>query len=500
MGLMGVDFGHHWDEIHPLSLVQQYARTGDFMPGWYEWPPMVSYVAFAATVPYSLPYQLADYPDYHIRDTVQRLVLDDPTFILNARRVLIAVVYLAPVWVLLAAFKLEARLGQAVIAALLLALSWEVNYHSRFIAPDALLLQFGALTLLFVSLAYSSKRYPVLWLLLAAVTAALGAASKYPGALLVLPVVVVAWKMAADKSRPFARFLVYTLLVALVSALAFSLVVPGILLEQEQFWGTISNQIGHYAGGHGRQTVEAGLPHLSLMLGYFSTVFWSPYPIVSMGLFALLFFGIGDLARRRQWILLLLLTIFPVFYIALFSRQSVMFVRNILVVTPFLAVLAARGAASIYEMLPHGLLRKAAPAALAVVFILNAWYLWQAANSIVQRGTDAYAREFVAYAVSHPAELIYVSPETLQQVNSLDLPPNLVFDFAQAPDKLAIMYYEAMATPGYWWVNRLGSGPETFGPKEINLDYYAFWRGDDRILLVSPQQATKLEFKPEFIP
>lgn len=500
--LRGVDFGFHWDEEHTLGLVQHYVRTQEFLPGWYEWPPMLSYMAYSATIPYSLPLALADYPGYHIREYVVDLVLQNPTFTLNARKLLVAVTFLSPLWLLLGVWRHERHLAQAGLAAVLLALSWELNYHARWIAPDALMMQFGALVLMCCLLALSAKRYPFLWLSLGAAAAACAAASKYPGALLLLAVLAAAYWHTAHHGRPTWRFVGYAAALGLICALTFVLVVPGVFAESEQFWATIRSQIAHYAGGHGRQTVTPGLSHLWLMLTYLSAVFFSPHMPVALAVTALALVAVIDLVRQRQWAVLSVLLLFPVAYLLLFSRQSVLFVRNILVVTPFLAVLAASGAHAVYRWLPTGAARVTAAVVLAAVLTLNAYSLWANSQSIVMRNTSAPAQAFIAYATKHPEQSIFISPQVqhyLQAAGISELPANLTPQLAGA-DQIAAMFYEAMEIPGYWWVNRPGAAPLSFGPHEVNLDYYAFWRGDDRILLATPEHARQLGFKAEFIP
>jgi 4-amino-4-deoxy-L-arabinose transferase-like glycosyltransferase len=77
---------------------------------------------------------------------------------------------------------------EAFLASSFFALSWEVAYHSRWIATDGILMQFGTLTILLCLASYHSKRKQGI-ASLAAVAAGLGFGTKYPGGLLIVPVI-----------------------------------------------------------------------------------------------------------------------------------------------------------------------------------------------------------------------------------------------------------------------------------------------------------------------
>ena len=76
---------------------------------------------------------------------------------------------------------------EALLGDLVLGLSWALAYHARWIAPDAVMPQFGALTMLSSMLAWWRPDQRI-WLPLAAVGLACG--TKYAGGLLPMPVLL----------------------------------------------------------------------------------------------------------------------------------------------------------------------------------------------------------------------------------------------------------------------------------------------------------------------
>ena len=108
---------------------------------------------------------------------------------------------------------------------------------------------------------------------------------------------------------------------------------------------------------------------------------------------------------------------FPVLYLAYMSTQRVFIVRNVLVVTPFLAVAAARGVrfalTLVSPRLPsrNAALGVAAGLAVLCAFALgaNAWWLYGAGQSIPRATTQRAVTEFATYLVARPAGTIFAA-------------------------------------------------------------------------------------------
>ena len=125
---------------------------------------------------------------------------------------------------------------------------------------------------------------------------------------------------------------------------------PGSVFEYEEFRRDIEYERMHYGeGGHGVYTLEAGWPHLRRMLGYLGGQLLSPFDVASWILTGLALLGLYAIARERL-MLLVLVACFPVLYVAYMSTMIVGMMRNVLVISPFLALFAARGIAYLVEI------------------------------------------------------------------------------------------------------------------------------------------------------
>ena len=93
-------------------------------------------------------------------------------------------------------------------------------------------------------------------------------------------------------------------------------------------------------------------------------------------------------------------------------------------------------------------------------------------------------------------QTVLVSDQVLNDLRQADIPvpPNVTQVLSEDVDIVAVYFYESMRIPGQWWVNEINSAPDWFGPYEVNLNYYAFWRSDDRILVAPIEQAREIEF------
>src|SRR5690606_8384508 len=110
---------------------------------------------------------------------------------LRVRTIFLCVSALAVLWVYGTALVLSRTVLEALLAAGIVATSWQWTYHARWFAPDAVMGQFGALALLGAAVAVTSGRRGGAFL--AAVGAGLAAATKYTGGVFLLPALAAAW-------------------------------------------------------------------------------------------------------------------------------------------------------------------------------------------------------------------------------------------------------------------------------------------------------------------
>jgi 4-amino-4-deoxy-L-arabinose transferase-like glycosyltransferase len=221
-GVRGIDFGVHWDERgFQVGPVKTMVQTGIMLPGYYGYPSLVYVVNTVATLP-ELPRVL------HGPDRKARLLaaMDRHEFVVRLRIVHLVLSSLSLVWVYWLVLRWRESVVEAFLAASFLGLSWEVAYHLRWISTDGILMQFGALTILLTLLFLREPRRGHL-LHLAAIAAGLGCGTKYPGGLLLVPVVIA----AASSARGAGAVLTRVVKVVSVFAAAYRTSTPATLLH-----------------------------------------------------------------------------------------------------------------------------------------------------------------------------------------------------------------------------------------------------------------------------
>ena len=268
---------------------------------------------------------------------------------------------------------------------------------------------------------------------------------------------------------------------------------PATLLHPEPFLAALRYEVDHYATGHAGHTVGRGGEHAMRMLAYFAEVVFSAWPVLALPVFGLCLIGIYAVAREGRIGVVLLS--FPALYAAYFATQRAMVVRNLLVVVPFLAIVAARGAIWVWERRRGGgLVRPLTVGFLATVVFVNAGRLIWAAETIVDRRTDRFVRETASHLSSATASPVWVSPRLRIHLARLGwVKPGHVVDDARRAERLALYASEGMTRWQEWPANRPGLTERWFGPREVNFDMYPNWWGDDRIIVMSRRQALAVD-------
>jgi hypothetical protein len=488
-GLRGIDFGFHWDEKeHQLDPARTMIKTGVLLPRAYIYPSLNRVITLVPVLPTAVK-ALSD--DKKSAADVQAAILknmDRARYPLEVRAAFMVTASLAIVWLYLLILSWRQSLAEALIGASLMGLSWEFAYHARWTASDCIVAQFGALALLFAMRFRMRPRRPI-WLFLGAAAAGLAAGSKYPGAILILPVLIAAFQSERGPGslKRIARR--YIQLFACFS-IVYLMTTPGTLLDPVKFFADLKlARVTYKTGWHG-YTVTAGLPHFIGNLGYLALSFFSHYKALASLLFGASLYGLYRLTRDSIGDAAVV-AVTPLLYLAYFSfGQGVMVVRNLLLLGPFLALLAARGIMDLFRLLRWRALKIAAGVALAGIFIVNGAWLVRSAETIRERGRANYVAQAVEYMRARPGDSFFVSKRVLDAARAahLDLPPNVVSGTGKASH---VVIYAKADGPGHrkWKANDPWLTVAVFGPNEVNSNYYATWRGDDRVFVMTTSKA-----------
>lgn len=484
----GIDFGVYWDENNSKIDAVLYSIDNNFtlLPDWYLYPGVNYWLTVACLAPELTRLAIGHQLTIPTARPILQATLRSFEFRLRERRLYSFIASLTPVWVYFTIFVWRRTWPIALAGSLLVALSWEVIYQSRWIAADPIVMQFGALTmfLLFLFL----RRRQDWFLYFASVSAALACGAKYPGGLLILPVLCAIW------TNDFNWLRALKMMIASVSLFitVYLLSTPGTVLQPFKFYDSLEVAKNVYASGWYGYTVHPGISHLSRMFLYFASQLFSSNLVISLVLFTLVPFGVFAVVVGGPWKEALILLIFPATYLIYFSTQRAMIVRNYLVVVPFIAVLAATGLEWLQRRLNNRRISLGLTILIVALFSINAVQQLQASTSVLnRRDKGAFLRQFMQYITSHPGQRILISPALEITLREQGFWRGNLISQKQAglssPFDVYASYYSETVSPRSWeWVtNRPGTFLQVFGPREVNLSYYVGWWGDDRIILLT---------------
>lgn len=499
-GWRGLDYGAHWDEPRQLWVVEQMIKSETLLPGTYNYPSLDYWIDLAALTPeFVRSWRNTTYKPYdELINTVR-----SRGYLLRLRAVHLLISSLAVIWVYLLVINWGRSRIEALTASSILALSWQVAYHLRWSVTDGLVMQFGALTALLLVLSFN-KPNGLMWLRLAAIAAGLGFATKYPAGLLITPVFIAAYFHWSRATAP-SSLIRLSLELAAIFAVVYLICTPGTLLQPFKFFHGITYEFKHYAlVGHRGHTLSRGPIHAWYILVYLSTALFSRYNVISLLFFAFSLVGSYALIKeesRRAAIFLF----FPIVYMVFFSMQRVMFVRNLLVVTPFLSVAAARGIVFFSQRLnlkskPWRLTEKLqlnplrtgfAVVILAVLLVNSAWLIY-AGETIASRAPDRFIKETAAYLSAKKGDTFFLSPMVRERLASLG--PLQFPNVSDNPGNAkSIVFYSSEATNRMDWPHYTPALTETwFGPYEVDFNYYPSWGGKDRVVVMSAATARRI--------
>ena len=502
-GLYGLDFGKHWDEEFMLGKVKRSIDSGILLPeNFYNYPSMTYWLSFIGSGLEIIPAvqnadagaelgQIMDGESFGIRSQWSARILSHAN-LLKVRGLFLIVSALAVVWVYLLQLVWRRSWIEALLAASILALSWQVAYHLRWISPDAVLMQFVALTTLLVMLVRLRPDHDRTWLRLAAVAAGLACGTKYQAGLILVPVLIAAFQ-SWDRDSFLRGLLPLFLEILLIFGFSYLITTPGTVLAPIEFARDVFYEAQHYQSGHIGSTVTAGFEHLKLNFNFFSLSLFSRYELISVVFFIFSVAGIFALIFESRALALLFLS-FPVVYVLMISLQRVMFLRNLLVLAPFFAILSARGITLAWERSSNKYVRISLAAVVTVLLLVNAGWLIYAADTIFNGSPERFALEAAAYIEKHPESRFYVSDKVWNDLDVLEKgqATNITRDHLDSADMALFYLLEGRERIFGWPATRRDLTITWFGPWEVDFNYYSAWVGADRILLMPMDTAREL--------
>jgi hypothetical protein len=418
-------------------------------------------------------------------------------YFLRIRIVFSIVTLLSMVWIYIAIGYWKNDWLAGLLGASILGFSWELAYHARWIAPDAILMQFASMTLMFVVLSQRTTRWfePRFWLVMASIAAGLACGTKYQGGALLLPVFLAS--LFIDNQVKFSfKAIPWSFMVKLffIFIATFLISTPGAFVEPYNFIGNVVGELQHYQQGHMGHSIEPGLAHLQAMGDYLARVLLSPFQYVAI--FFIVFVGIGIIALAwKEWRMALIVILFPVLYISYMSLQKAMLVRNLLIVLPFIAVLSAIGIRFIQkQFLDRGTLRFVLPTIVFVALLSNAAWIFYASQSIRSQEVVDEIEYLNHYIDKHPEQQFLLTSNIHEQLISFEEKdrPNITSEYVDGV-KVICSSHDASEMPAFWPSNQYGRYQLLdCGPYDVNFNYYPDWSGSDRIVIMPYEIANQI--------
>jgi hypothetical protein len=504
-GWIGLDFGYHWDEMFAVEEVSRPIESGVFLPRSYNYGSMIfdigSILLLPRTIPFlatvakdSRPQYVQPYQELVPNSRAAPLVafVKGKDFLLRMRAVFLVLTSLTGVWVFIAVRAFRRSGWEAVFASAVILTSWEIAYHARWVAPDTIQMQFTALWLMFFALALHSSMRASLWLRLSAVAAGLACGTKYQGGILLMPVIIYSLLRFSTPTAPGAlhKAAKEILCNATVFAGVFVISTPGFVLDPLLFWQSLRHVSHQYATGHLGHTVGAVGQHGLLLFMYLTLVLMSHWRVASFMLAALACLGVFILCKERLATTMLLLCA-PVTYTLFMICHRVMFVRNYLLLVPFVALFVARGAFQVWNIpYPVVWIRRGIATCLILLFLANMTFLAFAAWTITlhRRPTGA---AIVQYLKKHSNTRYLLSSTAAEAVAK----ENVTLSNT-TQDSNAAQRYVFYSDEDELWAKLSSNLPNQYqrvsGPLNVNFDYYADWQGSEKVLDVSIDRSREM--------
>jgi hypothetical protein len=504
-GWVGLDFGYHWDEMIHLGEVSRPIESGVFLPRTYLYGSMTFDIGSILLLPRTIPFLATasknSHPDFG--QPYQELVPNSRAaplvafakskdFLLRMRAVFLILTSLTGVWVFIAVRACKRSGWEAVFASAVILTSWEVAYHARWVAPDTIQMQFTALWLMFFALALHSNRRASLWLRLSAVAAGLACGTKYQGGILLVPVVIYSLLRFSTPDAPgaFRQAAKEILCNVIVFAGVFVISTPGFVLDPLLCLQSLRHMGHEYATGHLGHTVGAVGQHGLLLFVYLTLVLMSHWRVASFILSALACLGVVILWKERPTITMLLLCA-PVMYTLVVICYRVMYVRNYLLLVPFIALFAARGAFQVWKIsYPVVWIRRGIATCLILLFLANMTFLAFAARTITLQGRPTGAA-IVQYLKKHPGTRYLLSSTAAEAVAKENVTLSNTTQDSNAAQRY-MFYTDEDELYLKLSSNRPGQYQRASGPLNVNFDYYADWQGSEKVIDVSIDRAREM--------
>ncbi len=481
--LLGIMFGHHWDENRIMDSARESFQTGNLLPGWYVYP--------------SVPHDLATLVQF-----TKHLSFIYPGFEepwkqhLCVRGVFILYSTAGIVFTFLLTRIITKSNFYALIGAAFLAFSWEFGYHIRWIAPDSIMMT-NVMACVYFCLRYYQK--PTIRSFMAAgIFGGLATGCKYPAGLVALPLLIATYygvkAKVLDRKYFWKHLIQRWLLIGLIAAFTFILTTPGFILDFSKLWQDLYEHITIYQNSHANYQFNPlsnpPFDHFLVLLEYFSLAVFSYQPVLSLLAALLVLPGIYALTKVQKPVIIITMA-FPIIYLGFFCFQHLMIARNYQVILPFLFLLSSLGIQFLINISKNTYIKTFVLSVTFIVIGFNIYFGFKAGLSIYHYTEEKIYTTLKTHLKEKPNQTFYLTKELKADYKEkgFDLNANVIADKA-LPDtgEFKVVTYLPREHSPHWPRYSHNFVDKVIGQQEVNVNYYPTWNGYPKILIVDSEK------------
>jgi Dolichyl-phosphate-mannose-protein mannosyltransferase len=476
-----LDFGYHWDEGIQYKLLVQTAENFIPLPlNFYNYPSFMYDISLIVGL-----ILLA------IAKTTGIDTLHSNYWFVPMRTIFSTLCFMGIFFLFLAIKRSFGKLP-AFFTGFVMMFSFQIQYHSRWIASDMLL---ASLACIWIYVYLSPKKSQGIFsLYLPAIVAGVGTSIKYQGAVLLLPTLI---SLILSKESKKYTLILKNILTFLV---AFLMITPGALIQAPVFVRNVLEENKHYRTTHGEylgvqiNLVNSPIEFLGHSIRYLFFIVPSSLSAIGILLSTLFIFGLWQIFRKKQWSNVIFL-VFPLLITLLYySTLSVWIARNLLFLFPFVITISAAGMSYLVKV---RLFRKFVTVICLVIAPAGLFTTFKDAQTIVQRG-DIQLVNLLKQTVEGDSSTCYFASGKVLSLLSDQRIFHEKENYREEERVWVILDTELRSHAQDIQLERWPAFGDKFfrtiGSKEVDFNSYPYWFGDPRFILLNKEQLFYLGF------
>lgn len=476
-----LDFGYHWDEGIQYKLLVQTVKNHIPLPlNFYNYPSFMYDISLIVGLILFVVAKTSGIDTFHSN-----------YWFVPMRTIFSMLCFIGIFFLFLAIKKAFGKLP-ALFSGLVIMFSFQIQYHSRWIASDLLLTALTCVWLYVYLSPKDSQRF--FWLYLPAILAGIGTSIKYQGAVLLLPTLINV--MSSKESKKYL-LAIKNILFFLV---AFLLITPGALFQSSVFVKNVLTENEHYRTTHGEylgvqiNNTSSPFEFLGYSFKYLFLVTPSTFYVVGILITTLFAIGVFQIIRKRDWSKATFLVLPLLVTLIYFSTLSIWVARNFLFLFPLILTISAVGMSFLIERKPFKSIFIVMCLILAPVGLFTTF---KDSQTIVHRGNHQLVELLKQTIEREPLTCYSTSEKAMLLIKQQD--PSFHEEIPKGAQRVWLLIDTELRSHAQdiklkRWPAYGESFYKTIGSKEVDFNSYPYWLGDPRFILFSREQLDYLGF------